>query len=230
MVYRLEPTAGGGDRTTLAGEFGMKPDEAAEHHEHLEHTAGGGGKKVAILIAVLAAILAVVESGGKAKQTEQLAKNIDVSDTYAFYQAKTIRSTVLRTTMTLLDEVVPETASPERKAKIDKTLAEWKDTADRYDSDPKGDGRKELLEKAKHLSAERDEAAMAYHNFEYGAAALQLSIVLASASVITAMPALAGVSVVLGGVGTTLGALGWFAPHALHDLMSGHGDGHGGGH
>lgn len=209
----------------------MKPDEAAEHHEHLQHTAhGGSGKRVAILIAVLAAILAVVESGGKAKQTEQLTRNIDVSDTYAFYQAKTIRSTMVRTSMVMLDEVAPETLTPERKAKIEKTLAEWKDTADRYDSDPKGDGRKELLEKAKHLTAERDEAAMAYHNFEYGAAALQLSIVLASASVITAMPALAGASLVLGGIGATLGGLGWFAPHVLHNLLEGHGDGHGGGH
>ena len=39
----------------------MKPDEAAEQHEHLEHAAhgSGSGKKIAILIAVLAAILAV---------------------------------------------------------------------------------------------------------------------------------------------------------------------------
>ncbi len=204
----------------------MKPDEAAEHHEHLEHAAhgGGSGKRIAILIAVLAAILAIVESGGKAKQTEQLAKNIDASDTYAFYQAKTIRSTVLRTSSALVESVVPETLPPERKAKVDKTLADWKDAADRYDSDPKsGEGRKELIEKAKHLTAEREEAAMAYHNFEYGAAALQLSIVLASASVITAMPVLAGVSIGLGAVGTALGAAGWFAPDALHHLLSGGG-------
>ncbi|MEI6559382.1 MAG: DUF4337 domain-containing protein [Rhodospirillaceae bacterium] len=215
----------------------MKPDEAAEHHEHLQHTAhggehGGSGKRIAILIAVLAAILAIVESGGKAKQTEQLAKNIDASDTYAFYQAKTIRSTVLRTSSALVESVVPETVSAERKAKLDKTLADWKESADRYDSDPKsGEGRKELIEKAKHLTAERDEAAMAYHNFEYGAAALQLSIVLASASVITGMPVLALFSIGLGGVGTALGAAGWFAPDALHNLLSGgHGGSHGGGH
>ncbi len=217
----------------------MKPDEVAEHHEHLQHTAhggdhGGNGKRIAILIAMLAAVLAIVESGGKAKQTEQLAKNIDASDTYAFYQAKTIRSTVLRTSMAMVEAVVPEGITPDRKVKVDKTLAEWKDAADRYDSDPKGgEGRKELIEKAKRLATERDEAAMAYHNFEYGAAALQLSIVLASASVITSMPVLAAGSLVLGGIGTALGAAGWVAPDALHKLLSGghgHGDGHGDGH
>jgi len=213
----------------------MKPDEATEQHEHLEHTAhgekhGSGNRRIAILIAVLAAILALVESGGKAKQTEQLTKNIDASDTYAFYQAKTIRSTVLRTSSTLVETVIDDNLSPERKARLDKTLAEWKETAERYDSDPKnGEGRKELLEKAKRLTLERDEAAAAYHNFEYGAAALQLSIVLASASVITAMPALAAGAIGLGLIGTTLAGLGWFEPHLLHSLLSG-GDDHGGGH
>jgi hypothetical protein len=43
--------------------------------------------------------------------------------------------------------------------------------------------------------------------------------VLASASVITGMPALALVAVGLGGLGTVLGGLGWFAPEALHHLL-----------
>ena len=212
----------------------MKPDEAAEQHEHLEHAAhgSGSGKKIAILIAVLAAILAVVESGGKAKQTEQLSKNIDASDTYSFYQAKTIRSSLLRASSSMVEAVLPEGLPDDRKAKVAALLGKWKEDADRYDSDPKGgEGRKELIEKAKHLTAERDEAAMAYHNFEYGAAALQLSIVLASASVITGMPVLAGVAIGLGSVGAGLGWAGWFAPDLLHTLLSGghgHDDGHGG--
>ncbi|MEI7611114.1 MAG: DUF4337 domain-containing protein, partial [Rhodospirillaceae bacterium] len=176
--------------------------------------------------------LAVVESGGKAKQTEQLAKNIDASDTFAFYQAKKIRSTVLRSSSALVDAVVPDNLPADRKAKLDALLAKWKEDADRLDSDPKtGEGGKELIEKGKHLIVERDGAANAYHNFEYGAAALQLSIVLASASVITGMPVLAGVAIGLGSVGAGLGWAGWFAPDLLHTLLSGghgHDDGHGG--
>ena len=113
---------------------------------------------------------------------------------------------------------------------ITKRQADWKATVAGWESNPKtGEGRKELLDKAKHLTAERDEAANAYHNFEYGAAALQLSIVLASASVITAMPALAVGAVGLGAVGTGLAGLGWFAPDVIPGLL--HGGGHGeGGH
>ena len=221
-----------------AGETAMKPDEVHEQHEHLEHAAhgeggghgGGQGKRIAILISTLAALLAVMEAAGNSSQTEQLARNIDTSDTYSFYQAKTIRSSVLRTSVTMVQAVVPDSLSPEQKARVDKTLADWKSAADHLDSDPGGDGRKELLEKAKRLTAQRDEAANAYHTFEYGSAALQLSIVLASASLITSMPVLAGVSVGLGGVGAFLGGLGWLKPNALHELLHGGHEGHGEGH
>jgi len=213
----------------------MEAHEATEHHEHLEHTAHGGGhgsgnKRIAIIIAVLAALLAIVESGGKSAQTEQLAKNIDVSDTYAFYQAKTIRKALMQNAADIVDTITPESLSPAKAAKIAEAQANWKKEVARLDSDPEHkEGRKELLDKAKALSAERDHAALAYHNFEYGSAALQLGIVLASASVITGMPVLAGIAVGLGAIGTALGGLGWFAPELLHHLTAGGGE-HGGGH
>jgi hypothetical protein len=215
----------------------MKPDEAHEHHEHLEHTAHGHGeghgntnnKRIAILISILAAALAVVEAGGKAAQNDQITKNIEASDTWAFYQAKTIRSTILRTSSTLVEAVLPEGLPDDRATKATKTLKDWKDAADRYDSDPKsGEGRKELMDKARHLTEERDHAFMALHNFEYGAASLQLSIVLASASVITGMPVLTMAAGTVGLLGVTLGGLGWVKPDLLHTLLSGghHGDSH----
>ena len=207
----------------------MEAHEAHEHHEHLEHTAHGGehghnNKRIAILIAVLAALLAIVDSGGKSAQNEQVTRNIEASDTWAFYQAKTIRSTILRTSSSLVEAVVPDGLPADKQAKVAAALADWKQKADLYDSDPKGgEGRKELMDKAKHLTVERDHAGNAYHNFEYGAAALQLGIVLASASVITGMPVLAGVAVGLGALGTLLGGLGWVAPELLHHLLAGGG-------
>ena len=212
----------------------VEPSEAHEQHEHLEHTAHGGGhgsgnKRIAILIAVLAALLAIVESGGKAAQTEQLVKNLDASDTYAFFQAKTIRKALMLNAAELAEALAPPAGQPAAgDSRLATQVATWKREAARLDSDPeKGEGRKELLEKAKHLTTERDEAALQLHNFEYGSAALQLAIVLASASVITGMPVLTLGAVGLGALGTTLGGLGWFAPHLLHDLTSG-GGGHGG--
>lgn len=205
----------------------MEAHEAHEQHEHLEHTAhghgSGSGKRIAILISILAALLAIVESGGKSAQTEQLARNIDVSDTYAFYQAKTIRKAVMQNAADMIDLVAPEGQSPAKAAKVADAVANWKKEMGRLDSDPeRKEGRKELLERAKTLAVDRDRAAMAYHNFEYGSAALQLGIVLASASVITSMPVLAAAAAGLGVIGVGFGGLGWFAPELLHTLLHGH--------
>ena len=54
-------------------------------------------KKIALLISVLALVLAFSETLGKASQTEALSKNIEAANLWAFYQAKNIRLTTLRT-------------------------------------------------------------------------------------------------------------------------------------
>src|SRR3982751_6972011 len=62
-------------------------------HGHVE----GGNKKIALLVAVLAAMLAISEMGGKSAQTHALADHIDSSNLWSFFQAKTIRQTTMRT-------------------------------------------------------------------------------------------------------------------------------------
>ena len=54
-------------------------------------------KKIALLVAVLAALLAVSEMSGKSAQTNGLSSHIDASNLWSFFQAKTIRQTTLRT-------------------------------------------------------------------------------------------------------------------------------------
>jgi hypothetical protein len=56
----------------------------------------------------------------------------------------------------------------------------------------------------------------AYHHYEYAAAAFQVAIVLASASIITAVPALALIGAGLGVVGVVLTGIGFLAPEAVH--------------
>jgi hypothetical protein len=63
-------------------------------HAHVEHH--GGNKGVALLIAVLALVLAFSETLGKSAQTAALAANIEASNLWAFFQAKTIRQSVDR--------------------------------------------------------------------------------------------------------------------------------------
>ena len=79
-----------------AAEEIMSAHESMEHAEHAEH-AGSENKKIALLIAVIALCLALSETLGKGAQTESIAKNVEASNLWAFFQAKTIRRTVVQT-------------------------------------------------------------------------------------------------------------------------------------
>src|SRR6267378_3185302 len=134
-------------------------------HGPSEH---GGNKGVALLISVLALVLAFSETLGKGAQTAALAYNIEASNLWAFFQAKTIRQTVLRTAAEQMEVSNPGEA-------VKKQIAKWKETADRYQSEPEtGEGRKELSARAKEAEKKRDTAMAAYHHYELASAAAEI--------------------------------------------------------
>jgi hypothetical protein len=181
-------------------------------HDHLE----GGNKKIALLVAVLAAFLAISEMGGKSSQTHALAEHIDASNLWSFFQAKTIRQTTMRTAAEAIDASYKDGAQPMPEG-LKKQVETWRKRAERYETEPEtGEGRKELAARAKVKEEARAKAMSAYHMFEYGSAALQLAIVLAGAAALTDVMALALLSGGLGVIGVVFGALGFFAPTLLH--------------
>jgi len=184
-------------------------------------SAGGhidpSNKKVALLIAVLAAFLAFSETLGSSAQTEALSRNIEGSNLWSFFQAKTIRMTTLQTAAEALEIDAAQAASPEARAAIEKRVAAWRKTAARYDSEPdKNEGRKELAVRAVNAEKKRDRALAAYHQYEVASGALQIAIVLASANVITGAAFLMWGSMGLGLLGVVFTLIGFFAPTAVH--------------
>src|SRR3981081_611476 len=116
--------------------------EQMEHAEHAEHAAHSN-KKVALVIAVLALFLAFSETLGKGAQTAALTQNIEASDLWAFFQAKTIRQTILRTAAET-NAIEVATFPESTKAAIQKQIDTYNKTIDRYESDPQSkEGRKE---------------------------------------------------------------------------------------
>src|ERR1700749_1571676 len=125
-----------------------------EHQiEHEEHGHGGRGKpvaesrnkKIALLISVIALFLALAEMFGKSAQTEGISFNIKASDTWNFFQAKTIRQTAVRTAAQAMTVEAATTTDEVKKAALLKQADEWMKTVARYESDPaEKDGRKEL--------------------------------------------------------------------------------------
>jgi|SRR6185312_9755428 hypothetical protein len=193
------------------------PHENLEHAEHAEHAALGGNKKIALLISVLALFLAFSETLGKSAQTEGISLNIKASDTWNFFQAKTIRQTAIRTSAEGLSAQSGAIADGQVKAAVDKQIEAWRSTVARYESDPKErDGRKELREQAEHYEHERDTHLARYHHYEVASAAFQIGIVLASATIITGMTILAWFAGGAAVLGLVFMAIGLWAPHAVH--------------
>lgn len=198
----------------------MSAHENLEHAEHAEHAAHSN-KKIALLIAVLALFLAFSETLGKSAQTAAIADNIKSSDTWNFFQAKTIRQTSLRIAAEGLTAQLPSITNDEAKAAIAKQIEAWRNTVTRYESDPKeNDGRKELRAMAEKLEHDRDTWLARYHQYEFASAAFQIGIVLASAEIITGIAALGWLSGLVGVFGFGFMALGLWAPHALQ--LAGH--------
>ena len=185
-------------------------------HGHGDH-GSPENRRVALLIAVLALVLAFAETLGKSAQTAALNQNVEASNLWSFFQAKTIRMTVLRTAAEEAELTLAQVNLPKTTQAIEQRVAAWRKTAERYDSEPEtGEGRKELAARAKTAEGKRDRALAAYHHYEMASASVQIAIVLASASIITGIAALIWGAAALGVVGVIFCGIGFFAPQAVH--------------
>lgn len=187
------------------------------HGHGAGHDDHGSNKKIGLLIAIMALLLSFAEMGNKLSENESIAKNLESSNLWAFYQAKTIRRTVIQTASEEMKVTSASVTDPATKGALDAQIKKWNDTAARYESEPDtGEGRKELAARAKTAEDRRDFTKARAHIFEFASALLQIGIVLASTAVITELMLLAFAAIAL-----SLGALGLmgvaiWAPMALH--------------
>ena len=159
-----------------------------------------GARRVAVLISALAAGLAIAEMAEKGAQNEFLAHHISTSDSWAFYQAKTLRSAMVGQQIEVLASL-PNAADPEVATRIAAARAEQA----RLNDDEKSQGRKQLRAQAEAEAKTRDAVGEHYHLYEYVVGALQIAIVLASVSVVTRMWLLAAAAGVIGGAAAVFG-------------------------
>src|SRR5580698_7075381 len=194
----------------------MSAQESMEQADQAKE-ASSEDKKIALLIAIIALCLALSETLGKGAQTESISKNVESSNLWAFFQAKSIRRTVVQTASEQSRLSLGTLGDDAAKAALQKQIDDWQKTAARYRSEPEtNEGQEQLSERAKHAEEERDLAEAKYHHFELASAAFQIGIVLASATIITGMIALAWISGLLTLAGIAFTGLGIFMPHLLH--------------
>lgn len=186
-----------------------------EHEVEVEHPQSPVHRRIGILIAAMAAVLAFTEMAGRNAATDVVRETVEASDTWAFYQAKTIRASMLRADARAL--ALQTTGRPEiDTAQVAKTVADWEATAAHEDSEPStGEGRKELIQKAQAIEKHRNDRDAAKETYEMASGALELGILLASTAIVTAFFPLAFAGAGIGAIGAVLGLCGWFAPHLI---------------
>ena len=183
-------------------------DKVSEASETIE--LGAENKRVALLIAALALALALTEVAGDDAKTEAQMQNVASANLWAFFQARTIRQTVLsaEADRAAIDAAAAQDAT---RGALEQQVARWRATVARWESEPEtGEGRRELMARAREAEAARDRAMREDGRYDAAAALLQVGIVLASAGIITGTVALSWVAGALGVVGAALSAATFF--------------------
>ena len=164
-----------------------KPLSRSEREAHIKDKAGW-------VITVVAALLAVNTYLANGYSGSVLTNTIKANDTWNFYQAKSIKQSIAEGQL--------EDALARRDAKKVEALST---KISRYESDPeKGEGKKELMAKAKGLESARDEAKKHSPWLTFAGSSLQLSIVLLSAAILAVSMTMFWASIGVGLVGTLL--------------------------
>ena len=195
----------------------MEASDAAE--QIVEVNEGEGNEadnkfrsRTALTIAFMAMLLAITSLGGGNAAEDIMNNNIHASDTWAFYQAKSIRQTSNRLAADTLEAELllhQNSLTPEARQEIQSKIEKLKQTAERYESEPdpkepnnplKGEGRKQLSARAQDFEAQRDRAQMQDPNFDFAEALFQIAIVLASVAILAMSRMILKVSLGVGAV------------------------------
>lgn len=162
----------------------VKPLSRSEREAKIKDKAGW-------VITVIALLLAVNTYIANGKSSSVLQNTIKANDTWNFYQAKSIKQSIA-------EGQLEESKDPKRRAELQAKI-------DRYESDPKsGEGKKELMAKAKSIEAARDDAKKHGPWLTFAGTAYQFGIVLLSASILAVSMPMFWASIAVSALGAVL--------------------------
>jgi len=187
----------------------MAEPELPNPEELREHRQDSFARRVALVTAVFAVILAVAALGGNHAMKEMLLAQQKSSDQWAFYQAKVIREHQYRGQKLRLEADLLERGSsvrPEVREKLEVLAKQFAEEEKRYNEE-----KKDIEKEAKKLEHERDAWQARDPYFLFAEAILQIAIVMSSVSILARSGAIFGFSLFLAGLGTLLAANGFFA-------------------
>jgi hypothetical protein len=140
-------------------------------------------KRVALVTAIFAVILAISSLGGNNAMKEMLLAQQQASDQWSFYQAKALREHLYRSQKLRLEaELLERGASmkPEVRKHYEAMLKKSDEEEARFVKE-----KKEIEQEARKLEHERDINRERDPYFDYAEVLLQISIVMASVSILS---------------------------------------------
>ncbi len=206
----------------------MEASDAADQIREMNEEAGRNDSdnklrsRAALIIAFMAMLLAITSLGGGNAAEDIMNYNIQASNTWSFYQAKTIRQTSNKLVAEMLEadlQMAQTSMSPEARQKLQSRIDEYRKTVERYESEPdpadpnnplKGEGRKQLSALARDLEAKRNRAMEQDPNFDFAEALFQIAIVLASVAILALSRKILYLSLVVGALASVLMLNGYF--------------------
>src|SRR5881394_915690 len=163
-------------------------------HEEIHHTAEHSGEKwiswVALSTAILAVLAAIAGLLSGKHANEAMMAQIEASDQWSYYQAKSIKASVLDAKMTLTAE----------------TTEKDKEKAAQYQEE-----QAEIKREAEHKQAEAKSNFHRHEVFARGVTMFQVAIAIAAISALTKRRRYWILSMILGAVGCVFLVLGWIA-------------------
>ena len=187
-----------------------------ELHEHAENQFS---RRVALVTAVYAVVLAIAALGGNHAMKEMLLSQQQSSDQWAFYQAKVIREHLYRAQKLRLEADLFErdtSLKPEARKKLEDLLAKLDEEEKRYNVE-----KNDIEKVAKSLEHQRDGFAARDPYFLVAEALLQIAIVMSSVSILARSRVIFSFSLVLAVTGAVLTADGYFMLFQLPFMHAG---------
>ena len=188
-----------------------------EIHEKAESSFG---RRVALVTAVFAVMLALAGLGGSNATKEMLLAQQQSSNQWAFYQAKVIREHQYRSQKMRLEADLIErgpSLRPEAREKLEAVLRKYDEEEKRYNAE-----KKEIEQAAKRLEAARDRFQAKDPYFDVAEVFLQIAIVMSSVSILSRSRPIFFFSVLLALIGATLTLNGYVLLFRLPFLHHGH--------
>jgi Domain of unknown function (DUF4337) len=177
----------------------MSSEELQELQEHAEHARHNpSSAPVSLTMAILAVLVATVSLLGHRAHTEEVVLQNQVTDQWAYYQAKNIRRHTDELFADMTSVVVSKDAAQTAKLH-DKYLAE----AERYRKD-----QGEAEEKAKQLQEENNHERGRADRYDLGEVFLEIGLVVTSITLLSGRKIFWHVGIGFSAVGVAIAVLG----------------------